>query len=442
MSGVRQVRYQIHPGGALVGRLRVPGDKSISHRVVMLGALARGDSHASGFLQSEDTRATIGAFQAMGVAIDASRPGEVHIQGAGLHGLRAPATALDLGNSGTSARLMTGLLAGQDFAADIVGDSSLTQRPMLRVVEPLRQMGARIDTGENGTLPLHIDGSPLKAIDYTLPVASAQLKSCLLLAAMYAEGETVIHENTITRDHTERMLMACGWPLERNDTGSLHIRSGGQLKAFNLEVPADISSAAFYLVGASLAPGSDVVLETVGINPTRAAVIDILKMMGASIDITNRRELAGEPVADLHVRYAPLQGIEIPEALVPIAIDEFPAILIAAAVAEGTTELRGAAELRVKESDRIQTVADGLAVLGIEAEVLADGMIVHGGRIKGGRINSYGDHRIAMAFAMAGLVADQPITIDDCANVATSFPGFIDAARSLGLNIREELPNG
>lgn len=442
MSDVHQVRYQIRPGGTLVGHLRVPGDKSISHRVIMLGAVAEGDSHASGFLQSEDTRTTIGAFQAMGVAIDASQPGEVHIKGAGLHGLRAPATALNLGNSGTSARLMTGLLAGQHFAADIVGDSSLTKRPMLRVVEPLRQMGARIDTSENGTLPLHIDGSPLKAIDYTLPVASAQLKSCLLLAGMYAEGETVIHENTLTRDHTERLLLACGWPLERSDTGSLHIRSSGRLKAFKLEVPADISSAAFFLVGACLAPGSDVVLENVGINPTRAAVIDILKMMGADIEIMNRRELAGEPVADLQVRYAPLQGIEIPEALVPIAIDEFPAILIAAAIAEGSTELRGAAELRVKESDRIQTVADGLAVLGIEVEALADGIIVHGGRIEGGHVNSHGDHRIAMAFAMAGLAANRPITIDDCANVATSFPGFINAARSLGLDINEASPNG
>lgn len=437
MSATTSLRYHVGPGGALVGRLRVPGDKSISHRVVMLGALASGDSHATGFLQSEDTRATIAAFRAMGVVIDADGPGEVHIQGVGIHGLRAASGPLDLGNSGTSARLLCGLLAGQDFASELTGDRSLTRRPMLRVVEPLRAMGARIDTSDAGTLPLHIDGSPLHGIDYTLPVASAQLKSCLLLAGLYADGETVIHEHTPTRDHTERMLAACGWPLQRNDSGSLHIRAGGELQPFDLEVPADISSAAFYLAGASMAPGSDVLLESVGINPTRAAVIDILKMMGADIAVENRRELAGEPVADLHVCYAPLQGISIPEALVPIAIDEFPAILVAAAIAEGTTELRGAAELRVKESDRIQTVADGLAALGIDTQVLDDGLIVHGGRLNGGHINSHGDHRIAMAFAMAALVADGPVEIDDCANVATSFPGFVDTARSLGLDIRE-----
>lgn len=435
MSGPLQVRYTVNPGGALAGRLRVPGDKSVSHRVVMLGALAEGESHASGFLQSEDTRATIAAFRAMGVTIDADDNGDICIEGVGLRGLRAPVAPLDLGNSGTSARLMTGLLAGQTFASDLTGDASLTRRPMNRVVEPLRQMGAHIEMSDSGTLPLHIEGGPLHGIDYTLPVASAQLKSCLLLAGMYAEGETVLHESAPTRDHTERMLAACGWPLTHNSSGSLHIRPAGQLQPFNIEVPADISSAAFFLAGASLAPGSDIVLESVGINPTRAAVIDILKMMGGDIEISNQRELAGEPVADIQVRYAPLQGIEIPQALVPIAIDEFPAILVAAATAEGTTELRGAEELRVKESDRIQTMADGLQALGIQAQVKPDGMIVQGGRFTGGCINSHGDHRIAMAFTMAALAADQPIIIDDCANVATSFPGFAEAARSLGLDI-------
>ncbi|MDZ7735796.1 MAG: 3-phosphoshikimate 1-carboxyvinyltransferase [Gammaproteobacteria bacterium] len=432
------VRYTVNAGGALVGRLRVPGDKSISHRVVMLGALAAGDSHAGGFLHSEDTRATIAAFRRMGVTINAGDDGEIHIKGVGLRGLREPAAPLDLGNSGTSARLMTGLLAGQAFASDITGDASLRRRPMNRVVEPLRQMGAHIEMSAGGTLPLHIDGAPLKGIDYTLPVASAQLKSCLLLAGMYAGGDTVLHEPVATRDHTERMLAACGWPLERNTSGSLHISGGGELQPFSLEIPADISSAAFFLAGASMAPGSKVLLENVGVNPTRAAVIDILKMMGADIEITGQRELAGEPVADLQVRYASLQGIEIPEALVPISIDEFPAILIAAATAEGTTELRGAEELRVKESDRIQAMADGLNALGINAQVKAGGMVVHGGRLRGGRIDSHGDHRISMAFAMAALVADGPIVIDDCANVATSFPGFAGAARSLGLDIREE----
>lgn len=438
MTDTGRIRFTVNPGGALVGRLRVPGDKSISHRVVMLGALAEGDSHASGFLQSEDTRATIAAFRSMGVTVDASGDGDIHIQGVGLRGLQAPAAPLDLGNSGTSARLMTGLLAGQSFASDITGDASLTRRPMNRVVEPLRQMGAHIEMSDSGTLPLHIEGSPLHGIDYRLPVASAQLKSCLLLAGMYAGEETVLHEPVPTRDHTERMLAACGWPLTRNSSGSLHIMPGGRLQSFNLEVPADISSAAFFLVGASLAPGSEIVLENVGINPTRAAVIDILKMMGADIELANQRELTGEPVADIQVRYAPLQGISIPEALVPIAIDEFPAILVAAATAEGTTELRGAGELRVKESDRIQTMADGLNALGIHAEVRPDGMVVQGGRFSGGRINSHGDHRIAMAFAMAALVAEQEVIIDDCANVATSFPGFAEAARGLGLDILEK----
>ncbi len=437
MSGATGTTYTVNPGGALGGKLRVPGDKSISHRVVMLGALAEGESRASGFLHSEDTSATIAAFQSMGVTIETDTDNNILVKGVGLQGLDAPAKPLDLGNSGTSARLMTGLLAGQSFASDLTGDTSLTRRPMNRVVEPLRQMGARIDMSETGTLPLHIHGSSLTGIDYTMPVASAQLKSCLLFAGMYAEGETVLHEPAQTRDHTERMLGACGWQLQRNKAGSLHISGGGRLRPFTMEVPADISSAAFFLVGASLAPGSDILLENVGINPTRAAVIDILKMMGADIEITNRRELAGEPVADLRARYAPLQGIEIPAALVPIAIDEFPAILVAAAVAEGTTDLRGADELRVKESDRIQTMADGLTALGIDATTRPDGMIVHGGRLRGGRINSHGDHRIAMAFAMAALVADEPIVVDDCANVATSFPGFVDAARSLGLNIQQ-----
>ncbi len=437
MNGSGQASYRINPGGTLVGRLQVPGDKSISHRVVMLGALAEGDSYASGFLHSEDTRATIAAFQHMGVVIHTGVAGDIHIQGVGLHGLEAPTAPLDLGNSGTSARLMAGLLAGQAFTSELAGDTSLTRRPMNRVVEPLRQMGARVDMSADGTLPLHIEGSPLAAIDYTLPVASAQLKSCLLFAGLYADGETVLHESIPTRDHTERMLGACGWPLQRNASGSLHINGGGRLQPFSLAVPADISSAAFFLVGASLAPGSDVVLESVGINPTRAAVVDILTMMGADIEITNRRELTGEPVADLRVRYAPLQGIEIPAALVPIAIDEFPAILVAAAIAEGTTELRGAEELRLKESDRIQTMADGLAALGIEAQIRPDGMVVRGGRLQGGRIDSRGDHRIAMAFAMAALAADHAVIIDDCANIATSFPGFVEAARSLGLDIQE-----
>lgn len=432
----RHISYSVKPGGALLGRLRVPGDKSISHRVVMFGALAEGRSRASGFLQSADTRATIAAFRGMGVTIDDHESGTIEIDGVGLHGLRPPSTVLDLGNSGTSARLLAGLLAGQRFDSELTGDASLSRRPMQRVVEPLQMMGARIDTAPDGTMPLRIHGGQqLKGIDYSLPVASAQIKSCLLFAGLYADGETRIHEPAPSRDHTERFLAACHWPIMRTD-GTISIRGGARLRPFELEVPGDISSAAFFLVGASIAAGSDVLLESVGINPTRNAVIDILQAMGADIELLNMRELGAEPVADLRVRSARLRGIEIPEALIPIAIDEFPAIFLAAACAEGETVLRGAAELRVKESDRIQSMADGLSALGIQVQTLPDGIIVQGGSLQGGQIVSHGDHRIAMTFAMAGLVADGPVTVEDCANVATSFPGFAAAARDLGLDIQ------
>jgi 3-phosphoshikimate 1-carboxyvinyltransferase len=434
----RRICYTVRPGGALLGRLRVPGDKSISHRVVMFGALAEGTSHATGFLQSADTRATIAAFRSMGVPINDDETGMISINGVGLHGLQAPAGALDLGNSGTSARLLAGLLAGQGFDSEIIGDASLSQRPMARVVQPLRAMGARIDTSSGDTLPLRIHGGQqLQGIDYTLPVASAQIKSCLLFAALYANGETRIHEPAPTRDHTERFLSACRWPIMRNN-GTISLRGGARLQPVELEVPGDISSAAFFLAGASIAEGSDILLEAVGVNPTRKAVIDILQAMGADIELLNQRELGSEPVADLRVRSSHLHGIEIPRALVPIAIDEFPAILMAAAVADGETVLRGAAELRVKESDRIQAMADGLSALGVEVHTTADGIVVRGGTLGGGHIVSHGDHRIAMSFAMAGLVAEEPVIIDDCANVATSFPGFAAAAQGLGLNIHAE----
>jgi 3-phosphoshikimate 1-carboxyvinyltransferase len=372
----------------------------------------------------------------MGVEIDGPRDGRVTIQGVGLHGLRAPASALDLGNSGTSMRLLSGLLAGQAFEVTLTGDESLNSRPMRRVTEPLARMGARISAAPEGTAPLHISPAHgLRGLSYEMPVASAQVKSCLLLAGLYADGETCVTEPAPTRDHTERMLRGFGYPVSR-DGGKVCLRGGGRLAAGGrLDIPADISSAAFFLVGASVAPGSDLVLEHVGVNPTRVGVLNILRAMGADIEILNRGDDGGEPVADLRVRAAPLRGIRIPEEQVPLAIDEFPALFVAAASAEGETLLTGAEELRVKESDRIQVMADGLQVLGVEAQVLPDGIRIRGGSYGGGRVHSRGDHRIAMAFAMAALRAGAGVEVLDCANVNTSFPGFAPLAKHAGLRM-------
>ena len=428
-------RFKVSPGGQLTGRLRVPGDKSISHRSIMLGSLADGVTEVSGFLEGADSLATLQAFRAMGVTINGPANGQVTIEGVGLHGLQAPAQALDLGNSGTSMRLMSGLLAGQSFDVTLSGDASLSTRPMQRVVEPLSRMGAHIRTTNTGTAPLVIrGGAALHGIDYVMPMASAQVKSCLLLAGLYADGTTCVTEPAPTRDHTERMLSGMGYPLH-SEAGRVSLEGGQRLNAIAIDVPADISSAAFFLVGASIAPGSALVLEHVGMNPTRTGVLDILQQMGAAIDVTNRREVGGEPVADLHVRAAELRGIEIDPALVPLAIDEFPAVFVAAACAGGRTGLSGAGELRVKESDRIQVMADGLQQLGIEASPTPDGMVIEGGHLTGGRIDSHGDHRIAMAFAMAGLRTQGEIEISDCDNVSTSFPGFVEVAAQAGLSI-------
>ncbi len=430
--------FVVEPGGALRGRVRVPGDKSISHRAIMLGALAEGRTAISGFLEGEDCLATLQAFRAMGVAINGPEAGRVTVDGVGLHGLRPPSAPLDMGNSGTSMRLMSGLLAGQAFDTVLTGDASLTRRPMRRVTEPLALMGARIDASPSGTAPLHIHGrQALRGIDYALPMASAQVKSCLLLAGLYAEGMTAVTEPAPTRDHTERMLEGFGYPLQRLGEGRVAVRGGGTLTGTVIDVPADISSAAFFLVGASIAPGSDLLLEHVGINPTRTGVIDILRLMGADIEMHNPHLAGGEPVADLRVRHAPLHGIRIPEHLVPLAIDEFPALFIAAAVAEGVTVLTGAAELRVKESDRIQVMADGLLALGVAAGPTSDGIVIQGGALAAGAVRSHGDHRIAMSFAMAALRAGGMIAIDDCANVNTSFPDFVALARGAGLRIVE-----
>lgn len=436
MSDHDNIVFRAEAGGALHGRVRVPGDKSVSHRSVMLGALAEGVTEVSGFLEGEDCLATIGAFRAMGVRIDGPADGRVTVHGVGLHGLRAPREPLYLGNSGTSMRLLAGLMAGQPFDVTMTGDASLTRRPMKRVAEPLRTMGAAIETSASGTPPLRISGGRrLKGIDYVMPVASAQVKSSLLLAGLYAAGRTCVTEPAPTRDHTERMLAGFGYDVERKGS-TVCVAGGGRLRATRIDVPADISSAAFFMVGAAIAPGSDLVLEHVGVNPTRIGVLNILKAMGADITLDNERSVGGEPVADIRVRASRLAGIRIPEDQVPLAIDEFPALFVAAACADGETVLTGAEELRVKESDRIQVMADGLVALGIDARPTRDGMIIRGGRLTGGRVHSHGDHRIAMAFAMAALRADGPVLIDDCANVRTSFPNFLELAMGAGLKVQ------
>jgi len=442
MSEASGIRFRVQSGGALTGRLRVPGDKSISHRSIMLGSLATGDTRISGFLEGEDSLATLAAFRAMGVQIEGPEEGVVRIRGVGLHGLQPPRDKLYLGNSGTSMRLMSGLLAGQAFDTILTGDASLSGRPMRRVVEPLTSMGARIDATPAGTAPLRIHGgAALSGIDYAMPVASAQVKSSVLLAGLYAHGRTCVTEPAPTRDHTERMLAGMGYPLQR-EPGRVCLEGGHALHGISIDIPADISSAAFFLVGASIAAGSDLLLEHVGMNPTRTGVIDILRRMGADIEVSNARDVGGEPVADLRVRPAALRGIDIPAELVPLAIDEFPVIFVAAACASGRTVLTGAEELRVKESDRIQVMADGLNALGVSAEATPDGMIIEGGPIGGGCVDSHGDHRIAMAFAMAALRAQGAIEIHDCANVNTSFPGFVELAGAAGLGIASSAAAG
>lgn len=428
--------FTASPARSLRGSLKVPGDKSISHRSIMLASLADGESRVTGFLNGEDCLATMKAFQAMGVSIDRVTDTELRIHGVGLHGLKKPAGDLYLGNSGTSMRLMSGLMSAQAFDVVMTGDASLSGRPMRRVTSPLAAMGAEIDGTEKGTPPLRVTGGQrLRGLSYEMPVASAQVKSCILLAGIYAEGETSVTEPAPSRDHTERMLQGFGYSVER-EGATVTLSGGGALKACDVDVPSDISSAAFFLVGGCIAEESELTLKHVGINPTRTGVIDILKLMGGDIELQNESLVGGEPVADLIVRSSPLKGIDIPEELVPLAIDEFPALFIAAACADGPTRLTGAEELRVKESDRIQVMADGLEACGIAHEVLSDGITINGGqRFQSGEIDSHGDHRIAMAFAMASLRSDGVIKISDCDNVNTSFPGFVALANSAGLSI-------
>ena len=428
--------FVVSPGGKLSGSMQVPGDKSMSHRSVIFGALAEGTTHVSGLLEGEDVLATIAAFRAMGVSIEGPDEGRLVIHGAGLYGLQKPQHDLDMGNSGTAMRLLSGLLSGQPFTSRLIGDISLSARPMRRVVDPLSEMGAKISTAEGGTPPLQIEpADSLHAIKYQMPMASAQVKSCLLLAGLYAEGKTCVTEPAPTRDHTERMLRGFGYPVT-SDGARVCLEPGFRLAATDMMVPGDISSAAFFIVGATISPETRLEIKNVGINPTRTGILFILKQMGADIELKNERTIGGEPVADLVVQSAQLHGIHIDEEHVPLAIDEFPAILVAAACAKGETVLSGAEELRVKESDRIAAMARGLTGIGIEVTETPDGMHVQGGQIQGGSVDSHGDHRIAMAFAMAALQSNAEIQIDDCDNVATSFPDFQHLADSCGLGIR------
>jgi len=425
------------PAGPIRGDISVPGDKSISHRAVMLAALAEGTSHISGFLEGEDTRATAAAFGALGVRIEAPSPSRRVVHGVGLHGLSAPRVPIDCGNAGTGMRLLTGLLAGQRFDSELVGDASLSRRPMRRVIEPLTQMGASIAAEPGDVPPLCISGGrALHGIAYAPPVASAQVKSAILLAGLYASGETSVREAHPTRDYTERMLGAFGWPVAVSP-GNAALTGGHRLRAVDVAVPADFSSAAFFIVAATLVPGSELRLRSIGLNPRRTGLLAVLRAMGADIREEHVREQGGELVADLVVRAAALRGIELPVEHVPDMIDEFPILFVAAASAHGTTTIRGAAELRIKESDRIATMANGLRALGIAVTETPDGAVIEGGALDGGSVDSAGDHRIAMSFAVAGLLAKDVVRISDCANVATSFPGFVALANSAGFALRE-----
>ncbi len=430
-------KFIASPANSLSGNLKVPGDKSISHRSIMLGSLSNGITKVSGFLEGEDALSTLKAFQAMGVKIE--REGDnVTIHGVGINGLKKPEKALDLGNSGTSIRLMSGILAAQAFDCELVGDESLSKRPMGRVINPLKEMGAVIESNDSKP-PLKITGGQkLKGIQYDLPVASAQVKSCVLLAGLYANGDTCVTEPAPTRDHTERMLKGLGYDVRVNDN-KMCLTGGGELTATQIQVPSDISSSAFFMVAAAIAPQADITLLGVNINPTRTGVIDILKLMGANLALANEREIGGELLADIRIQSSELKGINIPQELVPLAIDEFPAVFIAASCAQGETVLTGARELRVKESDRIQVMADGLNILGIENEVLEDGIKIQGGEFKKptAMIESHHDHRISMSFAVASLRCDYPIEINGVDNVMTSFPNFVELANSAGMDIAE-----
>ena len=419
----------------LLGSISVPGDKSISHRALMLASLAEGQTLIDGLLMGQDCIATLEAMRRMGVKIETQGTGSYLVEGRGLYGLSKPLSEINCGNAGTGMRLLAGLLAGQKFNTTLIGDGSLSKRPMQRIIEPLRRMGAKIETSKNGTAPLMISGvDQLQGIHYQLPMASAQVKSCLLLAGLYAKGRTTIIEPAVTRNHTELMLQTFGYPIVC-EGNTITIEGGHRLIASSITVPGDISSAAFFIVAASIIPGSDIIIKNVGVNPSRIGILDVLKLMGANISLQNQRQEGFELVADIQVRSSQLHGIEIPEALIPLAIDEFPVIFIAAACAEGKTVLRNAEELRVKESDRLAVMAEGLRNIGVTCTLFEDGIEIHHSKVKGGQVYSHDDHRISMAFCVAGCVSAEPITVMGCENVATSFPGFVTIANTLGFRI-------
>lgn len=426
--------YVVEPAALTSGTVTVPGDKSISHRALILGAVAEGQTSITGFLAGEDCLASLAALRSLGVSVEQQSDNEVRVHGVGLNGLQAPAGPLDLGNSGTAMRLFAGLLCGQPFSTLLIGDDSLSQRPMDRIIEPLTLMGAHIEA-DDGKPPLRINGGrQLGGLVYRLPVASAQVKSAILLAGLYASGEIVVIEPAVTRDHTERMLRAMGATLNQGET-QIMMNGGQKLTGTDIRVPADLSSAAFIILAATVAVGAEVTIPGVGVNPTRTGVLDILKEMGADISLDNVRLYGEEPVADITVRSASLRGIEVDPAKVSLAIDEFPVLFVAAACAEGKTSFSGIGELRVKESDRIAAMSEGLRALSVPVDETQDGAVVHGGKLYGGTVKSHGDHRIAMSFAIAGTVAEWAVTIEDTASVDTSFPGFVDCLGSVGARI-------
>ena len=429
------MQFLVQPSALTGGDVRVPGDKSISHRALMLGAVASGQTNIEGFLAADDCLATLAALRAMGVQCEQTDAGNVSVQGVGIGGLSQAAGPLDLGNSGTALRLFAGLLSGQQFTSTLTGDASLTRRPMNRVIKPLCRMGADIDSAD-GLPPLTIHGPrTLTGMRYEMPVASAQVKSALLLAGLQAAGETVVCEPATSRDHTERMLRSMGVTV-RSDDGEIGVAGGQQPVGTNIQVPGDLSSAAFLILAALIAKDCEVTLHNIGINPTRTGALDILRQMGADLALLDERLPGQEPVADIRVRSSKLHGIEVDPSLVSLAIDEFPALFIAAAAAEGRTRFSGIGELRVKESDRIGAMATGLRQLGIRVEESADGATVHGGRFDGGTIQSCGDHRIAMSFAVAATVAQSEVKILDTSAVNTSFPGFVECLNALGGKVR------
>lgn len=428
------MRFTVSPSQINDATVTVPGDKSISHRALMLGSMARGQTTIDGFLAGEDCIATLDAMRALGVTIEQVNDTEICVNGVGRDGLQPPQADIDLGNSGTAMRLMAGLLCGQAFDSVLTGDASLSSRPMGRIITPLSTMGAVIES-VSGTPPLTIRGShALTAIDYRLPMASAQVKSAVLLAGLYAEGTTTVVEPAVTRDHTERMLRTMGVPVS-SQGDSISLRGGDALQGIHVSVPADLSSASFVMLAAILAADADIKINNVGINPTRTGVLDILRAMGADLSLENRRMLGEEPVADIRVKSSRLVGGDVDPALVSLAIDEFPVLFVAAAAAEGQTRFSGLGELRVKESDRIAAMAQGMRILGIRVDETADGAVVHGGQFGGGNVQSFGDHRVAMSLAVAGSVASAEVVVDDVAAVDTSFPGFRALMSSIGADI-------